>query len=87
MKACILYHPISDHARVVEEYVTNFERQKGNVIELMSLETKDGADLATLYEIVNYPALLAIKKDGQLVKYWEGEPLPLMDEVAGYLTA
>ena len=85
MKACILYHPISDHARAVEEYVTNFERQKGNVIELMSLETKDGAYLATLYEIVNYPALLAIKEDGRLVKYWEGEPLPLMDEVAGYL--
>lgn len=86
MKASILYHPESEFARMVEEYAHDFERQKGTVIELISLETRQGADLAALYEIVAYPALLVRQDNGDLVKHWEGEPLPLMNEVAGYLS-
>ncbi len=85
MKAAILYHPQSEFARAVEEYAHDFEHQKGIPIELISLETKDGANLAALYEIVQYPALLVRQDNGDLVKHWEGDPLPLMNEVAGYL--
>ena len=85
MKLSILYHPESESARVVEEYVTDFERRKGAKIETVSLETKEGSELSKLYGIIQYPAILALRDDGQLLKHWEGEPLPLMDEVAGYL--
>lgn len=70
---------------MVEEYAHDFERQKGTAIGLVSLETREGADLARLYEIVRYPALLVSRESGELLKHWEGEPLPLMNEVAGYL--
>jgi len=85
MKVSILYHPESEFARRVEEYAHDFERQKGKTIELLSLETRQGADLAALYEIVRYPALLIRQDNGDLIKHWEGELLPLMNEVAGYL--
>lgn len=81
----MLYHPESEFARSVEEYVRDFERTKGRVIEAISLETPQGADMAKLYGIVAYPALLAVRDNGELLKDWQGEILPLMNEVAGYL--
>lgn len=86
MKISILYHPNSEHSRTVEEYAHDFEHQKGAAIELISLDTRPGAELAALYGIVQYPALLVRRDSGELIKHYEGEPLPLMNEVAAYLT-
>lgn len=80
----MLYHPRSEFARSIEEYAHDFERIRGSAIELISLETVEGSDMAKLYDIVRYPALLAVRDNGELLKNWEGESLPLMDEVAGY---
>ena len=85
MKAVILYRPNSEFARPVEEYAKDFEANRGKVIKLVSLDTVEGADIAKLYDIMQYPALVIIRGDGQLLKEWQGERLPLMDEVAGYL--
>ena len=85
MKLAILYHPESESRRLVEDYAHDFEHRKGSPIELISLETKQGSDMAKLYGIVQYPAMLAVRNDGQLLKHWEGETLPLMDEAAAYL--
>lgn len=84
MKLIILYHAKGEFARQMEEYAHDFESQRGKVIELRDLETREGSDMAGLYDIVQYPALLAIRDDGQLAKVWQGASLPLMDEVAGY---
>lgn len=84
MKIHILYHPESDHARRVEDYANDFQRIKRQSIELLSLETREGADMATLYDIVLYPAVVATRDNGELLKHWEGIELPLMDEVAAY---
>ncbi len=85
MKTIILYHPKSEFARIVEEYAHDFERQKGLVIDLISLETKEGAYRAVLYGTVKYPAILVLRDNNDLINNWEGVPLPLMNEVAGYL--
>ena len=85
MKICVLYHPNSEDARIVEEYAHDFERSKGRPIELLSLETREGADMAKAYDIVQYPSLMVLKdSSNELVKFWSGVPLPLMDEVASY---
>jgi hypothetical protein len=86
MKVVALYQPKSDHARTVEEYARDFESQRNKTIELMSLDTVEGAEKANLYGIMQYPAIIAIREDGQLMKDWQGGRLPLMDEVAAYLT-
>lgn len=85
MKISILYHPVSEHARSVEQYAREFKQRHGADIELVSLETRQGAYIAKLYDIVRYPAVLAVDDNAVLVKNWQDEHLPLMNEVASYL--
>lgn len=84
MRVVILYHPQSDHARTVEDYSRDFSHQTGHSIELISLETSDGARMATTYDIVRYPAILILNDSGELMKSWQGPIMPLMDEVSFY---
>lgn len=85
MKAFFLYHPNSEGSRLIEEYAHDFEGRKNIKLELISLETREGSSTASLYDIVHYPALLVVDADGHLQKGWQGETLPLMDELAAYL--
>ena len=85
MKVVILYHPQSEWSRIVEEYARDFERQRAKKIDLISVDEKEGSDMARLYDIVRYPAVLALRDNGEMLAQWQGEQLPLMNEVAGYL--
>ena len=86
MKVLALYRPNSEHSTAVESFVRDFEHQHdiGNKIELVSVNTRDGASTAALYDIWEFPAILALSDDGRLLNMWVGPQLPLMDEVAGY---
>ncbi len=85
MKILILYRPESEHGRQVEEFVHEFQRRHGpRRLEILNLDSRDGIATATLYDIVQYPAILVIQDDGVIQKVWEGDALPLMDEVASY---
>lgn len=84
MRLVVLYHPKSEHAGPVIDYASDYERLKGRRLELLSLETVAGDNLAKLYDVVSYPAVLAIDKDGQLAKLWQDGQLPLMKELDFY---
>lgn len=84
MKVVILYHPKSDHAHVVESFAQDFSRQVGRRLELVSLDSREGAATATLYDIVQYPAILALSDSGEVLRVWEGPIMPLMDELSYY---
>jgi hypothetical protein len=87
MKVLILYRPNSEHATMVETFVRDFEHQHdlgSKSIELVSIDTRDGAATASLYDIWSFPAILALDIDGRVLNMWQGPTLPLMDEVAGY---
>jgi|SRR3990167_2212406 len=85
MRAIVLYHPKSDHAGIVEEFVHDFERFKGKKIERVSLETVEGSALAELYDVVRYPAIIVIGPGGVLQQMWQGPAMPLMNEVDAVL--
>ena len=68
-------------------YARDIERSQGVKLELVSLETRDGAAMASMYDILSYPAIMVIKEDGQMQQLWQGEQLPLMNEVAGFARA
>lgn len=89
VKLVILYRPNSEHATDVETFARDFQRQHdiGRKLEMQSLSTRDGAATASLYDIMSYPAILALADNGSLLSLWQGQPLPLMDEVAAYLYA
>lgn len=87
MKLLIFYRPNSEHARSVEMFIRDFQRQYATdaKLEIMDLDTRDGAAMASLYDVLQYPAFLAAADDGVLIRAWEGKELPLMADIASYL--
>ena len=86
MRVVALYHPKSDHEGRVLDFVADFKRLKGKEVELISLETTQGAETAKLYDVTSYPAVLALANDGQLLRGWQGGTLPMMNELEYYTT-
>ncbi|MDB5163419.1 MAG: hypothetical protein JWS12_36 [Candidatus Saccharibacteria bacterium] len=85
MKVLILYRPLSEQRRPVEEFIHEFERQHPDrKLKTMDIDSRDGMAMATLYDIVRYPAVLATSDEGELLNSWEGDQLPLMNEVLAY---
>jgi hypothetical protein len=85
MKILILYRPNSEHGRTVDEFVREFQsRNASNPLELLSIDTREGSAMASLYDVMQYPAILVVKGDGYLQKCWMGDSLPLIDEVSAY---
>ncbi len=86
MKLLVLYKPKSEHARTVEEYTNDFSRLHHRyTIELMDAESVEGVQTAQLYDIWDFPALLAMASDDSLLHSWSGALLPTMDEIVSYL--
>lgn len=87
MKLLILYRPNSEHERDVESFAHDFSRQHdvGNKLELLSVNTREGVAMANLYDVMLYPAILALADNGSVLNTWVGLPLPLMNEVIGYV--
>lgn len=84
MKVVVLYRPNSEYSRKVEDFAKELERQYQARIDLLSLDTRDGASTASLYDIMRNPAVLVLANDGQLIKEWQGDQMPLMNEVSYY---
>lgn len=85
MKAVFLYRPESEHARAVETFLRDFKMRNPAVkVEVISIDSREGIAMASLYDVMQYPAILAVANDGVLLQLWQGEMLPLMDEVASY---
>jgi hypothetical protein len=88
MKVVILYRPESEQARAVETFMHDFKaRNAGIKVEVVDVDSRDGIAMASLYDVMQKPAILAMADDGSLLKYWIGEDLPLIDEVASYAYA
>lgn len=84
MKVVVLYRSKSEHGTPVEEYAREFERRSSRKLQLIEVDSVEGTELAKLYDVVQYPTILATSDDGKLQNMWQGEPLPLMNEVLGY---
>jgi hypothetical protein len=88
MKVLVLYRPNSEHGREVEEFIHDFQsRHRDEHLEVLNIDTRDGSATASLYDVMRYPAILVVQTDGYLQKAWEGDRLPLMDEVVSYAHA
>lgn len=49
--------------------------------ELVDADSREGQQLAELYDVLSRPAVLLTRDDGQLVESWQNG-LPLADEVS-----
>ena len=87
MKVLILYRPNSEHGRRIEEFIREYQsRHHPDRLEVLNIDTREGSATATLYDIMQYPAILILQTDGYAQKVWQGDELPMMDEIASYAT-
>lgn len=85
MKVVILYRRNSEETSAVEAFIRDFKyRHDAHHLEALDADSREGIAMASLYDIMTYPAILALRDDGSVLKSWEGAMLPLMDEVAYY---
>jgi hypothetical protein len=84
MKVVVIYKSQSEHGTAVEDYLRDFLRQTGKELETLNPESKEGIDLCQVYDIVEYPTMIALSDDGLLQNSWRGLPLPTITEVSYY---
>ncbi len=82
----VLYRPKSEQEGQVLDFAADYKRLKNKELNLVSLDTLEGDNMAKLYDITSYPAVLAIKDDGQLQKMWQGGAFPLQNELDYYMS-
>lgn len=88
MKVVVLYRPNSEYGRSVETFIRDFKYQneeRSKQLDVLDIDTRDGVATASLYDVMQYPAILVLGDDGSLMKSWIGGELPLLDEIAGYV--
>lgn len=84
MKVLMLYRTHSETERVALDYARDFSMQTGTDLSLIDCDSPEGVSLARLYDIVDYPAILATAEDGSLLQLWQGSALPRIGEVSYY---
>ena len=85
MQVLVLYRPESEHGRQVEDFIRDFKaRHENGRLEVLSVDSREGSAMVSLYDVMQYPAILALRNDGSVLKMWDGGNLPLMDEIAYY---
>ncbi len=85
MRVLIVYKDKSDHAREVIDYMADFQRTTGQLLETLDPDTPSGMDFCRVYDIVEYPTIIALTDTGVMQNMWRGRPLPLISEVSYYV--
>lgn len=88
MRILVFYRPDSEFARGVEEFVRGLQEAQNidtSHLQIINYDSRDGSATANLYDIMRQPAVLITNDDGSYVKHWEGDSLPLLEEVASYV--
>lgn len=85
MRIVVLYRPDSEYGHAVETFIHDYQSQHADSkLEVLNYDSREGNATASLYDIMQHPAILALRDDGSVLKMWEGSVLPLLDEVASY---
>lgn len=90
MKVLVFYRPNSEHARRIEEFLHDLQRQHdidSRNLSILDIDSRDGIATASLYDIVSTPAIVVTDNFGSYIKSWTGEELPLMTELTAYTYA
>ena len=85
MRVVIVYKDASDHAREIIDYLRDFAHQTGHELETVDPDSRDGSQFCRVYDIVEYPTLIALDDNGQMLNTWRGRPLPTISEVSFYV--
>lgn len=87
MRVVAVWKRESEHGREVEEWIRDFSLIFGREVESMNPDTGDGNEFARIYDVVEYPSILALDDFGKVLEMWRGVPLPTMNEVSYYASS
>lgn len=85
MRVVVLYREQTDYARTVLDFLHDFERQTGHVLETIDPDSAEGMLFCDTYGVVDYPTIIATSDDGVMQNTWNGLPLPTISEVSYYV--
>jgi len=81
----IFYRDLSEHGQAVREFLRDFTSQTGKKLPEVDPDSRDGIALCELYDVVEYPTIVAVDDSGQILTSWPGLPLPRISEVSYYV--
>jgi len=84
MRVVVVYRDETDYARSVTDFLRDFNRQTGKDVETLNPDTPAGIEFCRVHDIVEYPTMIALSDDGQMLNTWRGLPLPTISEVSFY---
>ncbi|MGH7237045.1 MAG: hypothetical protein ACREGF_00735 [Candidatus Saccharimonadales bacterium] len=88
MDVLVIYKPMSERARLAEEFMHDFKRLHSDInLQTIDADSVEGVQKLELNGLYQTPAILVTRQDGQVIKSWAGDVLPLMSEVVGYVTS
>lgn len=83
MKVLIFYRQDSEERRIVDEFIHEFHRRYPELeLTLTDVDTVEGSKDADIYDVVQYPTVIATSNDGATLQRWDPGQMPLMNEVA-----
>lgn len=83
MRVVCVFRDNQDYTRSVTEWMENFRRQTGYEVEVMDPDREER--FCRIYDIVEYPTIVALDSQGGLREMWKGRDLPLINDVAYYI--
>ena len=85
MRVVVVFKDRTDTTRDVETFLRDFNHQTGHELESLDPESMAGIDFCRAYDIVEYPSVIALTDEGQMLNLWRGIPLPTISEVSYYV--
>jgi hypothetical protein len=85
MRVFCLYRPNTESERPVRELAREITRRYNFDLELVSVDTVQGARLSTAYDVWAFPAVLATDGVGVVQASWTDGQLPLISDLLYYL--
>lgn len=81
----MLYRPNSEHERQALDYIRDLAMQTGKKLATVDPDSPEGVEICRLYDIVQFPAIIATDDEGHVQNTWVGEHLPTYSELSYYI--
>lgn len=85
MRVVVVYRPNTEHTQEVQGWLQELTFRTSKTLEEVNPDTRDGAAFCAVYDLTQYPSIIAIDHEGRVQNTWLGRPLPLIDEVSYYV--
>lgn len=85
MKIVVFGREGRDYSRGVTEFVEMFKRKyPSQDITVKDPDARESITMLNALGVNQYPAVVVMTEDNRATQLWQGEPLPLSDEVAAF---